>query len=262
MLLDGAVQERGARHVRVGDPVVGEDPDRHPAAGGWRRVRAAAGRAACSRDASASASWIRPRSAAGNRAISMSSRSRSPASPCTEVIACSGIPASSRRSAGSSLIARTGHQLRGLICHDRLRLPSWLRLVCGLRRPVRKLRPPGHDHAGDAANTAQCQRPSRQDPPCQPGRIPDAAKGWFKMRPTGRPDPQNSPATAPAPAAPALGPHLRSHHDRHVTPRLSEPPEASGEPHKNPTSPPPGPPPQTSHGHDGIPRHTPALMLK
>jgi len=33
-------------------------------------------------------------------------------------------------------------------------------------------------------------------------------------------------------------------------------------PHKNPTSPPPGPPPQISHGHDGIPRHTPALMLE
>ena len=36
----------------------------------------------------------------------------------------------------------------------------------------------------------------------------------------------------------------------------------SGVPHKNPTSPRPGPPPQVSHGHDGIPRHTPALMLK
>src|ERR1039457_6557978 len=29
-----------------------------------------------------------------------------------------------------------------------------------------------------------------------------------------------------------------------------------------PVSPPPGPPPQVSHGHDDIPRHTPALMLK
>jgi hypothetical protein len=44
--------------------------------------------------------------------------------------------------------------------------------------------------------------------------------------------------------------------------QLREPPKASGVPHKNPTSPPPGPPPQTSHGHGGIPRHTPALLLK
>jgi hypothetical protein len=34
------------------------------------------------------------------------------------------------------------------------------------------------------------------------------------------------------------------------------------EPHKNPTSPRPGPPPQDPHGHDDIPRHTSALMLK
>lgn len=33
-------------------------------------------------------------------------------------------------------------------------------------------------------------------------------------------------------------------------------------PHRNPTSPPPGPLPQASHGHDGILRHTLALLLK
>ena len=58
--------------------------------------------AACNRDASSSASAARSRSAAGNCAISISRRSRRPTSPCTEVIVCSGIPASSRRSAGSS----------------------------------------------------------------------------------------------------------------------------------------------------------------
>ena len=42
----------------------------------------------------------------------MSSHSRRLASPYTEVIACSGIPANSRRSAGSSRKARAGHQLR------------------------------------------------------------------------------------------------------------------------------------------------------
>jgi hypothetical protein len=35
-----------------------------------------------------------------------------------------------------------------------------------------------------------------------------------------------------------------------------------GEPHKNPTSTRPGPPPQDPHGHGGIPRHIPALLLK
>ena len=43
---------------------------------------------------------------------------------------------------------------------------------------------------------------------------------------------------------------------------LHEPPKTFGVSHKNPTSTRPGPPPQTSHGHDGIPRHTPALVLK
>jgi hypothetical protein len=33
-------------------------------------------------------------------------------------------------------------------------------------------------------------------------------------------------------------------------------------PHKNPTSTRPGPPPQDPHGHDDIPRHTPAPVLK
>jgi hypothetical protein len=44
--------------------------------------------------------------------------------------------------------------------------------------------------------------------------------------------------------------------------RLRKPPKAFGGPHRNPTSPPPGPPPRDPHGHDDIPRHTPALMLK
>ena len=56
--------------------------------------------------------------------------------------------------------------------------------------------------------------------------------------------------------------HLRPHYDRRVMLRLCGPPETSGEPHKNPTSTRPEPPPQVSHGHDGIPRHTPALLLK
>jgi hypothetical protein len=37
---------------------------------------------------------------------------------------------------------------------------------------------------------------------------------------------------------------------------------ASREPHKNPTSPRPGPAPQVPHGQDGIPRHTPVLLVK
>jgi len=44
--------------------------------------------------------------------------------------------------------------------------------------------------------------------------------------------------------------------------QLHEPAKASGVPHKNPTSPRPGPAPQVSHGQDGIPRHTPALLVK
>ncbi len=44
--------------------------------------------------------------------------------------------------------------------------------------------------------------------------------------------------------------------------RPHKPPEAFGGPHKNPTSPRSGPPPQDPHGHDDIPRHTPALLLK
>jgi hypothetical protein len=39
-------------------------------------------------------------------------------------------------------------------------------------------------------------------------------------------------------------------------------PKTSVEPHKNPTSPRPGPAPQVPHGHDGIPRHTQALVIK
>jgi hypothetical protein len=30
VVFDGVVQQRGARHVRVGDPVVRQDPDGHP----------------------------------------------------------------------------------------------------------------------------------------------------------------------------------------------------------------------------------------
>jgi hypothetical protein len=45
---------------------------------------------------------MRSRWTPGNRAISISSRSRRPASPCTEVTACSGIVASSRVSAALS----------------------------------------------------------------------------------------------------------------------------------------------------------------
>jgi hypothetical protein len=37
---------------------------------------------------------------------------------------------------------------------------------------------------------------------------------------------------------------------------------AFGVPHKNPTSTGPEPPPQDPHGHDSIPRHTPAFLLK
>jgi hypothetical protein len=47
----------------------------------------------------------------GNSAISIASRSRGPASPCTGVIACSGIPASSRRSAGSTPMPCTASEL-------------------------------------------------------------------------------------------------------------------------------------------------------
>jgi hypothetical protein len=45
------------------------------------------------------------RSAGGKLAVSIASRSRSPGSPCTEVIACSGIRASSRRSAVPRVIS-------------------------------------------------------------------------------------------------------------------------------------------------------------
>jgi hypothetical protein len=49
----------------------------------------------------------------------------------------------------------------------------------------------------------------------------------------------------------------------YVSPKpLRKPLKIFGVPHKNPTTPPPGAPPQTSHGHGGIPRHTPALLLK
>jgi hypothetical protein len=44
--------------------------------------------------------------------------------------------------------------------------------------------------------------------------------------------------------------------------RLRESAKAFSVPHRNPTSPRPGPSPRDPHGHDGIPRHTPALMLK
>ncbi len=90
---------------------------------------------------------------------------------------------------------------------------------------------------------------------------------WLDRRPRRRPDGTQRlglPADAPPlrRQRPQRPPHLRPHHDRHLMPPLCGPPEASGVPHKNPTNPRPGPPPQVSHGHDGIPRHTPALLLK
>jgi hypothetical protein len=68
VVLDGIVQQRGARHVRVGDPIVRQDPDGDP------EQVAGVGVAlpqvpACNRDTSASASRARPRSAAGNPAF-------------------------------------------------------------------------------------------------------------------------------------------------------------------------------------------------
>jgi hypothetical protein len=46
-----------------------------------------------------------------------------------------------------------------------------------------------------------------------------------------------------------------------LTLRLCRPPRPLASPHKIPVRV-PDPPPQVSHGHDGIPRHTPALLLK
>ena len=61
---------------------------------------------------------------------------------------------------------------------------------------------------------------------------------------------------------PSREPAPTSRSPKSLNGRLREPPEASGGPHRNPTSPRPGPPPRVPHGHDGTPRHTPALLLK
>ena len=149
MVLDGVVQQRGARHVRVGDPIVGQDPDGNPeqmvsvgfalppvgrVQPGRQRQRVLA----------------RPRSAAGNQAISIASRSRSPASPCTEVIACTGIPASSRRSADPAPSPHPTSASRSL----RPRAPpspqagyAWY-AACSVTSA--SVGPTGHDHAGIA----------------------------------------------------------------------------------------------------------------
>ena len=64
---------------------------------------AEAARAACSQAASSSARPTQSRPASGKLAVSIANRIRSPASPWSEVIACSGIVTSSRRSPGPML---------------------------------------------------------------------------------------------------------------------------------------------------------------
>jgi hypothetical protein len=59
----------------------------------------------CSRDISARAAPIRSRCAPGNRPALISSRSRSPSSSYTAVIACRGIVASSRPSTVLNLVS-------------------------------------------------------------------------------------------------------------------------------------------------------------
>ncbi len=55
---------------------------------------------------------------------------------------------------------------------------------------------------------------------------------------------------------------LESWNAKSLADRPRDPSKTFGAPHKHPTSPPPGPPPRDPHGHDGIPRHTPALLPK
>ena len=64
---------------------------------------AEAARAACSQAVSSSARSTQSRPASGKLAVSIANRIRSPASPWSEVIACSGIVTSSRRSPGPML---------------------------------------------------------------------------------------------------------------------------------------------------------------
>ncbi len=97
MVLDGIVQQRGARHVRVDNAVTADD--RHSQ------------QVVCIGFALPSVSRLQP-GCERQRVLDLTAISSEesgdlyqqpfppPGTPCTEVIACSGIPASSRRSAG------------------------------------------------------------------------------------------------------------------------------------------------------------------